>query len=135
MPRTLLPTLHAPWLRRGFTLIEMLVVLSIVALLLTLATPRYFGSLEKSREVALRENLRVMRVTIDKFYGDKGRYPEALQELVEAGYLREVPMDPVTESASSWVAVPPKQSDQQGVADVRSGASGQSRDGTAFASF
>lgn len=121
--------------RRGFTLIEMLVVLSIVALLLTLATPRYFGSLEKSREVALRENLRVMRVTIDKFYGDKGRYPDALQELVEAGYLREVPMDPVTESVSSWVAVPRKQSDQQGVADVRSGAPGQSRDGIAFASF
>jgi len=124
-----------PLLRRGFTLIEMLVVLSIVALLLTLATPRYFGSLEKSREVALKENLRVMRVTIDKFYGDKGRYPDALQELVEAGYLREVPMDPVTESVSSWVAVPPKQSDQQGVADVRSGAPGQSRDGIAFASF
>ena len=124
-----------PLLRRGFTLIEMLVVLSIVALLLTLATPRYFGSLEKSREVALKENLRVMRVTIDKFYGDKGRYSDALQELVEAGYLREVPMDPVTESVSSWVAVPPKQSDQQGVADVRSGAPGQSRDGTAFASF
>ncbi|WP_375212927.1 type II secretion system protein [Aquabacterium sp.] len=135
MPRTMPRTVRPGLPRRGFTLMEMLVVLAIVALLLTLATPRYFGSLEKSREVALKENLRVMRVTIDKFYGDKGRYPEALQELVEAGYLREVPMDPVTESASSWVAVPPRQSDLQGVADVRSGASGQSRDGTAFASF
>lgn len=92
------PHLPRPLTRaRGFTLIEMLVVLAIVALLLSVATPRYFGSLEKGREVALQENLRVLRVTLDKFHADKGRYPDTLDELVEARYLREVPLDPITE--------------------------------------
>jgi general secretion pathway protein G len=117
---------------QGFTLIEMLVVLAIVALLLSVATPRYFGSLEKGREVTLKENLRVLRVTLDKFRADKGRYPETLDELVEDRYLREVPLDPITESATSWVLVPPKEPDQQGVADVKSGASGTARDGRSF---
>lgn len=116
----------------GFTLIEMLVVLAIVALLLSVATPRYFGSLEKGREVALQENLRVLRVTLDKFHADKGRYPETLDELVDERYLREVPLDPLTESATTWVLVPPKEPDQQGVADVKSGASGTARDGRRF---
>jgi len=116
----------------GFTLIEMLVVLAIVALLLSVATPRYFGSLEKGREVALQENLRVLRVTLDKFHADKGRYPETLDELVDERYLREVPLDPITESATTWVLVPPKEPDQQGVADVKSGASGTARDGRRF---
>jgi general secretion pathway protein G len=120
---------------RGFTLIEMLVVLSIVALLLTIATPRYFGSLDKSRDVALQENLRVIRVTLDKFYADKGRYPENLQELVEQNYLRAVPQDPITESATTWVLVPPKQADMQGVADVKSGAPGQAKDGREYSAL
>lgn len=127
------PHLPRPLTRaRGFTLIEMLVVLAIVALLLSVATPRYFGSLEKGREVALQENLRVLRVTLDKFHADKGRYPETLDELVEERYLREVPLDPITESATTWVLVPPKEPDQQGVADVKSGASGSARDGRRF---
>jgi general secretion pathway protein G len=110
----------------------MLVVLSIVALLLTVAVPRYFGSLDKSREVALKENLRVLRVSIDKFQADKGRYPASLQELVDERYLREVPLDPITESASTWVPVAPREGDASGVADVRSGASGQTREGQPF---
>lgn len=127
------PHLPRPLTRaRGFTLIEMLVVLAIVALLLSVATPRYFGSLEKGREVALQENLRVLRATLDKFHADKGRYPDTLDELVEARYLREVPLDPITESATTWVLVPPKEPDQQGVADVKSGASGSARDGRRF---
>jgi general secretion pathway protein G len=127
------PHLPRPLTRaRGFTLIEMLVVLAIVALLLSVATPRYFGSLEKGREVALQENLRVLRATLDKFHADKGRYPDTLDELVEARYLREVPLDPITESATTWVLVPPKEPGQQGVADVKSGASGSARDGRRF---
>lgn len=127
------PHLPRPLTRAwGFTLIEMLVVLAIVALLLSVATPRYFGSLEKGREVALQENLRVLRVTLDKFHADKGRYPDTLDELVEARYLREVPLDPITESATTWVLVPPKEPGQQGVADVKSGASGSARDGRRF---
>lgn len=125
-----MPRLRA--VTQGFTLIEMLVVLAIVALLLSVATPRYFGSLEKGREVALQENLRVLRVTLDKFHADKGRYPETLDELVDERYLREVPLDPITESATTWVLVPPRAPDQQGVADVKSGASGTARDGRRF---
>ena len=121
--------------RRGFTLIELLVVMSIIALLLTIALPRYFGSLDKSKEVALKENLQVLRVTLDKFYADMGRYPDTLDELVEKRYLRDVPDDPITELSSSWVLVPAEDTDRQGIADVKSGAPGASKDGMAYESF
>lgn len=118
--------------RRGFTLIEMLIVLAMVALLLTLALPRYFGSLERSREVALAENLKVIRLSLDRFSADKGRFPESLQELVEARYLHALPMDPVTESTQSWVLLPSEDPALPGIADVRSGAPGMASDGRAF---
>jgi general secretion pathway protein G len=118
--------------RRGFTLIEMLVVMAIVALLLAIALPRYFGSLDKSKDVVLKENLQVLRTTLDKYYADKGRYPETLQELVDQKYLRAVPTDPVTESDRSWILVPPKDSEQTGIADVKSGAVGAAHDGKPY---
>jgi type II secretion system protein G len=121
--------------RRGFTLIEMLVVMAIVALLLSIAAPRYFGSLDRSREVALKENLQVLRTTLDKFYADKGRYPDTLEELVEQKYLRSVPLDPITESSSSWVVVPSQDPDTKGIVDVKSGATGQAGDGRRFDAF
>lgn len=120
---------------RGFTLIEMLVVMTIVALLLTVALPRYFGSLEKSKEVVLKENLQVLRVTLDRFYADKGRYPETLEELVENKYLRSVPVDPITESERSWLIISATNADENGIADVRSGAAGQTRDGKPYESL
>ena len=116
-------------MRRGFTLIEMLVVMAIVALLLAIALPRYFGSLNKSKDVVLKENLQVLRTTLDKYLADKGRYPETLQDLVDQKYLRAVPTDPVTESDRSWILVPPKDSEQTGIADVKSGATGAAHDG------
>lgn len=119
----------------GFTLIEMLVVLAIVALLLTIATPRYFGSIDRSKEAVLKENLRVMRESIDKFYGDQGRYPMALEELVERRYLHRVPVDPITESALSWVTMSAPGAERGNVADVRSGASGAGKDGSAYADW
>jgi prepilin-type N-terminal cleavage/methylation domain-containing protein len=119
----------------GFTLIEMLVVLTIVALLMTLALPRYFGSLDRSRETALHENLKVMRVTIDKFYADKGRYPDNLNELVEHKYLLVVPVDPITETERTWITVPVQDSDQKGIADVKSGAQGQDSNGRSYDSY
>lgn len=116
----------------GFTLIEMLVVMAIVALLLTIALPRYFGSLDKSKEVALKENLQVLRTGIDKFYADKGRYPETLEELVDQQYFRTVPVDPVTESATTWILLPSRESEVSGIADIKSGARGSTRDGVPY---
>lgn len=119
----------------GFTLIELLVVMAVIASLLTLAVPRYFASMEKSREAVLHANLALMRQTLDKYYGDKGRYPDALDELVAARYLRSVPLDPITDSTATWVVVPPPQPEMGGVYDVRSGAEGVARDGSAYADW
>jgi general secretion pathway protein G len=116
----------------GFTLIELLVVLAVIASLLTLAVPRYFSSLEKSREAVLQQNLALLRATLDKYYGDKGRYPDALDELVSTKYLRSVPVDPMTDSSATWVSIPPDHPDMGGVYDVRSGALGIAQNGTEY---
>jgi general secretion pathway protein G len=121
--------------RRGFTLIEVLIVMALVALLLTIAIPRLFGSLEKSRETALQENLKVMRTSLDKYYADKGHYPESLIQLVEDKYLRAVPIDPITESSTTWITENALGQDISGISDVKSGAPGNASDGTAFASY
>lgn len=120
-------------LSAGFTLIELLVVMAIVALLLTLAVPRYFHATDRAREAVLKENLAQMRGAIDKYHGDRGRYPDRLEDLVERKYLRRIPTDPITESAQTWVQVPPGDIDQGGVFDVRSGAPGAAMDGTPYA--
>lgn len=118
--------------RRGFTLIELLVVMTIIALLLAVALPRYFGHLEKSREAILRQDLAVMRGAIDTYHGDTGRYPESLDALVGARYLRALPVDPITERADTWQTVAPSGGEVSGVYDVRSGAPGVARDGTRY---
>ncbi|AZN35477.1 type IV pilin protein [Iodobacter ciconiae] len=119
-------------LPKGFTLIEMLIVMAIVALLLTIALPRYFGSLEKSKDVALQENLKVLRLSLDRFYSDKGHYPQTLGELVEYRYLKTIPIDPITESSSSWILIPARDADTPGISDIKSGASGLSQEGYAY---
>ena len=117
----------------GFTLIELLVVLAIIGVLLTIALPKYFRSVEHSREAVLHQDLRVMRSAIDQFLADRGRYPSTLDELVEQRYLRSMPTDPVTESSGTWVVVaPPEGVAGEGVYDIRSGAAGNSLDGTAY---
>lgn len=121
--------------RSGFTLIELLVVLAVIATLLTIAMPRYFSSLDRSREAVLHQNLALLRDTLDKYYGDKGKYPGALEDLVNAKYLRRMPLDPITDSDATWVSIPPAQPEMGGVYDVRSGAQGVARDGTAFQSW
>ena len=93
--------------RGGFTLIELIVVMAIVALLATLALPRYFHSVDHSKETVLRENLRIVRETIDKFYGDTGRYPDSLEELVERKYLRTLPVDPSRRRLTAGPSSPP----------------------------
>ena len=120
---------------RGFTLIELLVVLAIVATLTMLVLPKYYSQIDKSKEAVLRENLRVTRGVIDKFYGDLGRYPESLEELVEKRYLRSLPMDPVTESSQTWRLIEVPMGYRGRVYDLRSGATGVSRDGRAWVEF
>jgi general secretion pathway protein G len=119
----------------GFTLIELLVVMTIVALLLTLALPRYFGSIDKSKEAVLKENLHQMREAISRYYADKGRYPESLDTLASDKYLRRVPVDPITESTTSWLIVQPEDQQKGGVYDVKSGASGKGRDGSEYSQW
>jgi general secretion pathway protein G len=116
----------------GFTLIELMVVLAVIATLLAIAMPRYFSSLEKSREAVLHQDLAMLRDTLDKYYGDKGKYPDALEDLVSSNYLRGIPVDPITDSSATWVSVPPDTPEKGGVYDVRSGAQGVARDGTEY---
>lgn len=117
---------------QGFTLIELIVVMLIIAMLATLAVPRYFGSVQKSRDAVLKENLALMRGALDKYYGDNDKYPAALEDLVSHRYLRSIPPDPLTDSAKTWVTVPPDDPDKGGVYDVHSGAEGNAADGTAY---
>lgn len=119
----------------GFTLVELLIVLAIVATLLTIAVPRYWASLDRSKEAVLKENLYQMRDAIGKYYGDKGKYPETLEALASDKYLHKVPLDPITESATTWIPVPPPDPQKTGVYDVRSGAQGKALDGTEFSTW
>ena len=116
----------------GFTLIELLVVMAIIATLLTLAVPRYFQSTDRAREAVLKQNLAQMRESIDKYYGDRGRYPDSLEDLVSKKYLRKVPPDPITDSTTTWLTVPPDEAGKGGVFDVKSGAAGTGLDGSAY---
>ena len=119
----------------GFTLIELLVVMAIIALLLSLAAPRYFGGVDKAKETVLRENLHQMRDALDKHYGDHARYPVVLEDLVAKKYLRSIPPDPITDSNKTWVVVPPSDPQKGGVFDIKSGASGHGKDGTPYNSW
>lgn len=135
------PKSSGSWLRcavlRGFTLIELIIVMAIVALLLTLAAPRYFHSIERSKEAVLRANLATTREALDKFRGDTGKYPDRLEVLVEKRYLKSLPYDPITESRETWIIVPPESTstEQGGVFDLHSGAEGNGLDGTPYKSW
>ena len=116
----------------GFTLIELLVALAVIALLLSIVTPRYFGSVSKTEETVLKENLHLMRDALDKYYSDSGRYPDGLADLVTRRYLRSIPDDPITQSSATWVVLPPADPQKGAVFDVKSGAKGAGRDGRPY---
>lgn len=118
----------------GFTLIELLVVFSLLALLVALASPRYFASMDRSRESALKHNLAQMRESIDKFYGDRGSYPLNLEELVTKKYLRHIPDDPIT-ATKDWVVIVPDDQTMGGVFDVKIAAPGQDEQGKFFRDY
>ncbi|KVG56833.1 general secretion pathway protein GspG [Burkholderia territorii] len=109
---------------RGFTLIEIVVVMAIVGLLLTLAVPRYMHSIEHGKEQVRRQNLAVMRNAIDQYYGDNGQYPETLDELVAKHYLRAVPVDPVN-GDDKWATLASPDETKPGVYDVAPASSAQ----------
>ena len=119
----------------GFTLIELIVVLAIVALMLSIAVPHYIGRITRAEETVLRENLLLMRDALDKHYADLGQYPEALPDLVTRRYLRGIPPDPLTRSSRTWLVVPPPGSGATGVSDVRSGSPGSGSDGKRYAEW
>lgn len=118
---------------RAFTLIELIVVLAIIGVLLSLALPRFAASVDRSKEAVLRQNLAAMRDALDQFYADTGVRPSSLGDLVTRRYLREIPLDPITDTRDGWIVIePPPDSGAAGVFDVRSGASGAASDGTVY---
>lgn len=121
--------------RRGFTLLELMIVVAIIGILATLAQPSWFWATAKARESVLKENLFALRETLDQFYADKGKYPDSLDELVSTGYLRQIPKDPVTKSERTWVVLPPPEGLEGGIYDVRSGAPGNGSSGVPFADW
>jgi general secretion pathway protein G len=118
---------------RGFTLIEMMVVMVVIGTLLTIAVPRYLRSLERSKEAVLKQDLAALRESIDKFYGDTGKFPEALATLVEKRYLRSIPVDPIAKSADKWVILLAEDPEDTGIKDVHSGAEGAGQNGVPYA--
>jgi general secretion pathway protein G len=131
-------------LESGFTLLELLVVMTIIGILAAIAVPALRDSPQRAREATLREDLFTMRSVIDQYHGDKGVFPPDLQTLVADGYLRKIPIDPMTKSAESWVVAREEVSpDEQtsatntepptpGIIDVHSGSSDKALDGTVY---
>ena len=123
----------------GWTLVELLVVLSLVAVLASMAMSSYSTAVTRSREAVLKEDLFRMRDAIDQHFADRNEYPEGLQSLVTAGYLRTIPDDPFTGSNTSWQSIPaeydPSNPVVPGLFDVKSGAQGHAIDGSAYADW
>lgn len=112
---------------KGFTLIELLIVMTIIGILASISIPSYQRSVIKARETVLMEDLYQMRRAIDTYFADKAKYPESLEDLVEARYLREIPRDPFTQVNDTWEVVPPEPDAEGriapgGVYDVHSGS-------------
>ena len=126
---------------RGFTLIEMMIVISIILILVSVALPAYNQSILRARESVLKQNLFTLRSVISQYTLDKQKAPQALDDLVSAGYLKQIPIDPVTGKNDTWVpdeedstimSVDQQQGDEGGIIDVHSGSSAVGSDGTAY---
>ncbi|MGD8407871.1 MAG: prepilin-type N-terminal cleavage/methylation domain-containing protein [Thiohalophilus sp.] len=118
----------------GFSLMELLVVLVLLALLASAVTPVVTGSIDRAKESTLKENLFVMRKAIDDFYADRGEYPDSLKTLVEEKYLRRIPNDPVAETGQQWKLVQAEgdSGGATGIIDVRSTSNKESSEGTPY---
>jgi general secretion pathway protein G len=124
----------------GFTLIELMIVMSLIVILASIGLAIYTNSVTKAKESVLKEDLFRMRDAIDQYYSDKGKYPSSLQDLVSDKYLRSIPVDPFTNSADTWREVPAEPDPtnpavQPGVYDVRSGSELKGLDGTNYSDW
>ena len=125
---------------KGFTLIELLIVIAIIGIIAGIAVAQLRTRPQSAREAVLKENLYAMRDVIDQYFTDKGKYPESLDTLVQEGYLRKVPVDPITNSSESWQVVHAEATDEDtegagGIIDVKSGADGTALDGSRYADW
>ncbi len=125
---------------RGFTLVELLVVISMISILAAMGVVQYRNSVQRTKEITLRHDLFQIRDVIDQYYADKGKYPSSLDALVSDGYMRKIPVDPVSGSADTWQTVPAEAdpgnpSSEPGIYDVKSGAPGTALDGRAYSEF
>jgi general secretion pathway protein G len=119
----------------GFTLIELLVAMTIIALLLSIVSPRYFHNVTKAEEAVLKQDLSLMREALDKFHADTGKYPDTLEELISRRYFRKIPVDPITQSSTTWILIPPTGTEKGAIFDIKSGAPGNAKDGAAYADW
>ena len=125
---------------RGFTLVELLIVMTLLVLLASITMPTYRNAVMRSREATLKEDLFRMREAIDQYYADKTKYPSSLQDLVTDGYLRDIPKDPITDSKDTWTTVPAEPDPnnpaaEPGVYDVKSGSESTSMEGTKYSEW
>lgn len=111
----------------GFSIVEMLVVLLLVSLLASLVTPLVTKSIQRAKESTLKEDLMLLRKSIDDYYADTAKYPEKLETLVEKRYIRKVPIDPITDSKTTWKFV-----GENGISDIKSGSSETAMDGSKY---
>jgi general secretion pathway protein G len=126
--------------QRGFTLIELLIVISMILILVSTAIPMYQQSILNAREAVLRQNLFTLRSVIDQYSEDKEKAPQSLQDLIDAGYLKQIPVDPITHSRETWQTVQEDvllsvDQNQPGITDVHSGAQGSGADGTPYSEW
>ena len=126
--------------QRGFTLIELLVVISMISILAAMSMVQYRNSIRRAQEVTLKHDLFQMRDAIDQYYADKGKYPASLDALVTDGYVRRIPEDPITQSATTWQTEPAEPdpgnpSSEPGIYNVKSGAPGTSLDGSSYSEW